>query len=273
MSQLQEKGTPAEQSQIDSIVSAINLISTAISIPVELPVLGKTVHFKQMTTAQEKKLVKSVAMSESSEFLPMIIPILKANCEDPAVDFDKLSMFDVYAIVLATRIYSIGSELTLRITKKNDSDKTFTTKVNLGDVYTQLIDHIKNAKIENIVVESLPYRIYCSCPTAKDLCETPDSETETVYDNLFVSMIRMVRKVEIVSNSGEIKTIDASTLSIPDRIKMFEALPSAATIKIYKEIDKFLSSIEEIMLFDFTLEGETYKRPIDMLSSDFFTTF
>lgn len=262
-------------SNIESIISAISLINTSMSIPVDLPIEKKRVHFRQLTTAQEKRLVKDLLShnGDGSTLIASILPILKENCENHEIDIDKLTIVDMYAIVLKMRIFSIGNELNLRIQKKKPKTGSFTTKVSLNNIYDQLIDNIKGLKSIGFVVNMPPYEIRCELPTVKSLVDSVNEPIDTDYDALFVETARMVRSIDLIANDKESKTIDLSSMKHEDKIKIMESMPNAILTKVYAETVKLVKSIRDLLLFDFTYEGEHYRQTIDLTSPDFFTVF
>ena len=260
-------------SQVDSIISAISLINTALSIPVELPVSGGTIQFRQLTTAQEKRLVKDLLTNKTSTFLAAILPILQENCENKNVSLKDLTIVDLYAIILKIRIYSIGEEITLKIPYKKPKTGSFTTKVHLMSIYDQLIKNIKKMDSMDFNIELSPYKVYCSIPKIKEILESSSENIDTFYDTLFIETARMVTRIDIISNSGEVKPIDFQNFSIGDKIKILENIPNATLTKVYAESVKKIKGLKDLMLFDFVFEGEKYKQNIDLMSPDFFTVF
>lgn len=262
-------------SNVESIIAAISLINTSMSIPVDLPIEKKKVHFRQLTTAQEKRLVKNLLSThgEGTTLIASILPILKENCEDHEIDIDNLTIIDMYAIILKTRIFSIGNELNLRIQKKKPKTGSFTTKVSLNNIYDQLIDNIKGLKSVGFVVNMQPYEIRCELPTVKSLVDSANEQIDTDYDALFVETSRVIKSISLLSNDGQSKTIDLSGMKHEDKIKIIESMPNAILTKVYAETVKLVKSIKDLMLFDFDFDGDHYRQMIDLTSPDFFTVF
>lgn len=258
---------------LESIISAINLINTSMSIPIDLPIQKKRVNFRQITTGQEKRLIKDLVVNDKSTLISALLPILKENCEDPSIDVDKLTIVDLYAIVLKIRIYSVGNELTLRIQKKKPKTGSFTTKVSLNDLYEQLMDNIKDFNDLGFVVKMTPYEIRCELPTVKALVESSAEKIETSYDNLFLETARMITSMDIVSDTGEKQTIDLSDMDYESKVKIVSNMPNLVLTKVYQETVKLVKSIRDLLIFDFTFEGDTYRKTVDITSADFFTIF
>jgi len=259
-----------ESTNLESILSAINLINTSMSIPIDLPIRKKRVNFRQLTTGQEKRLVKDLVVNDKSTLISVILPILKENCEDSTIDIDSLTIVDLYAIMIKTRIYSIGNELNLRIQKEKPKTGSFTTKIMLSDLYDQLMEKAGKMETLGFVVESPPYEIRCEIPTVKSLVESATDEIVTSYDALFTETARMITSIGIVSADGEKNAVDMTGMSYEDRVKIVSQMPNLILSKVYDETVKLVDDIRNLTIFDFKFEGSSYRKTIDILSPDFF---
>ncbi len=257
--------------KLDSIISAISIVNSALSLPIYIPSLQKECIFKQITTSQEKRLVKNLLAGDEKTFLQVILPVIKETCEDKSLDIEDLTLLDLYSIVIKLRIYSIGPDLTLRVSNKKAGSKSINVKVDLNKIYNQYIEKIKNNGDYSFTVEDLPYRIHGTLPKIKDLLDKMD--TETFYDQIFDITVRMIDKIDLITNTGKETPIELSSLTLSEKMKVIENLPNATLTKVYEKSIENNKKIETLTLFDIENEGQKYKQTIDVLSVDFFTLF
>lgn len=183
----------------DQFVFAINLINSAFTYDVYVPSLDKNVPFRQLTTGQEKTIVKSSLNDKDQNMFKVLVPILQTNCMDQTIKIEDLTLVDLYAIILKTRIYSIGesiqisltvpidsaiseeeknkdapeAEIIVNNTKKNKEEK-FLITLHLNDIYNTLLKKSKDLKPEIIKSKTSPLHMTVGIPTVKVASEITD---------------------------------------------------------------------------------------------------
>lgn len=263
------------QSQIDTIISAISLINTSLSIPVFLPISNKNIQIKQLTTAQEKRLVKNITVNDQNTVIPSIFPILQDCVETKDIDLMSLPIPDVYAILIKLRIFSIGQKLSLLVPSKNKGKKQdrITININLNDIYNQFIEKFKKFKKEEITIQDDPYIFVLSLPTMKDFMNTSERSDDTTFmDTISEELYRMIKTISIVSGE-EKQTINMSNFTIEEKNKILDNIPNRSLIKIINESNDFIKTITDLLLFDVEVDGEHYSHRLNVISPDFFTRF
>jgi hypothetical protein len=157
-----------ETSEVKDILSLIKSLDDNSSFEVEIPSLFKKVPFKQLTTEQLKRILKTVIDSPiyNTEFILTFNSIVKENCLDKEVNIDLLTVFDKLLILFKTRIESISSELVLNYTDEEKEQYKLTEsnkRIDLLEHFTNFLE--KNITPDNEVVDMGNYTVTCSIPT------------------------------------------------------------------------------------------------------------
>lgn len=252
-----ESNEKVKQANINDLINIINKANDSFAYAIYVPSLGRDVMFREITTAQQKKLVKSIIDSPvfNTEFIFALREILKENCTDNTVDIDDLTVFDKLMISLYMRIYSIGPDLTLSV-KHPDSEKTEAVKINLADLLDELKDKINVEPSKIIQDESKTFKVFCELPTIDTeyrleeefrkntkIDVKDEKELRDTLGNVFISeLVKYISKIEVADKENQkVIELKLDSMKFADRIKLIEKL----NVKLLKGIIEYISSVKK----------------------------
>ncbi len=155
-------------SEIKDIISLIKDLDANTNFDVEIPSQQKAIKFKQLTTEQLKRLLKTIIDSPiySTEFILTFNSIIKENCLDSEVDVNNFTIYDKLFILYKTRIESISQTYTFYFTDEEISQYNLKEKSKT----ISLADHFNDFIKEGINFNPVTYThndsvISCSLPT------------------------------------------------------------------------------------------------------------
>jgi len=244
-----------KQGNINDLINIMNKANDTFAYEVFVPSLGKNVPFREINTAQQKKLVKSIIDSPvfNTEFIFTLKSIIDENCADSSVNVGELSIYDKLLIALYMRIYSVGNDLTINL-KCPDCDKVHDVNIQLSELLDEVKDNIDITPSAIIEDETGVYKVHCQMPTINDEynledqfrrntkieVENQDELRETI-GNVFTSeLVKYIAKIEVKSDDKIIE-LDLKTMKFEDRIKLIERL----NVKTLKGVVEFISNIKQ----------------------------
>lgn len=269
---------------IQDILTQLDRVNSSYSYDVWIPSLGKDVSFKEMTTAQQKRIIKSIIDSPvyNSEFIKACYTIIKENCDDKTIEVDKFTIIDKLLILLKMRSVSIGNEMTVKIKSKISKGTEVKSKVNLEKIYTDSVKIVKN--ISPIVIEKDKFKIECSVPNilseyniekyiqnkhGEEEIKTNAQLRKNVGEKFITELSKYINKLTI-----EDTEIVFEDISWKDKINILEKLPSKIMEDVYMYIETITKEIKKITIIDKTItingEAEAVKQELD-INPGFFT--
>jgi hypothetical protein len=273
-------------SDINQTLGAIEKTNEQYASGYWVPSLGKDVRFKELSTAQQKKLIKSVVDSQvyHTEFIKTFYHILKESCVDD-VSIGELTVIDKLMIALGLRISCIGSsiEIKVNVPDPENEEKTISQPVaiNLMEVYENAKKVLTEIKPETI--EDNSFQIVCNVPTIQtefalesqlrpkneDIDVNTTSELRNIIGEAFIDEI--VKYVSSVSVKVEEEFVPVSweEFSFKDRIRIVETFGSELLSKIVKYIGTIKKETEKIELVHFKIGEQTYDRRLAVDGSFF----
>lgn len=269
---------------IQDILTQLDRVNSSFSYEVWIPSLKREVFFKEMTTAQQKRMIKSIIDSPvyNSEFIKACYTIIKENCDDKEVDIDKLTILDKLFILLKMRSVSIGSEIEVKLKSKLLKDKEVKSNINLEKIYNKAVKTSEH--IEPKIIEVEKYKIYCSLPEIlaeykiekfiqqkngeRDI-KTNQQLRKSVGEKFISEISKYINKISIDGLE-----VDLNDIPLKDKITILEKIPSKVMENVYKYIETVTSEIKKITIIDRTItvngEKEKIKYELD-IGAGFFT--
>lgn len=295
----------SENNNFSDILSAFNVINTSLAFSVYLPIAKRTVRFKQLTTGQEKRIAKQLLVGDNDTIYTIMPEILQENCINEDFSVKEASIIDFFCIILQTRIYSIGNQITIRTLKQNSIDKNTedniksaieniptadvqnqndeqgkksTKKNELIDIkleVTKIYDAIVNATKDysdiRVSLKDCPYQIVCGIPSVKTIQNTLDGVND---EDIITRLAKFIKEIYLVNvTTGEeklIKLVDFSADQIKDVI---EIIPNRLLVEASEKIIDFFKLLTTVQLYKFKVGGTEYKQTINFTSLNFFTSF
>lgn len=283
-----------EQQQTDKLVNIQDIIKLANTNTESyashywIPSLKREVRFKDINTAQQKKLVKSIIDSPvfNTEFIFTINDIIKDNCVDPTVNVTKLTIIDKLVIALGLRISCIGNTIKVRINEDGDVPEGAEESIyvlDLTEIYRKLKDSVQIP--DSVEVSDKTFTVTCNVPTlltessleyelrgkgAPNFNVNSAAELrETIGDAFISEVVKYVDSVSIVSEEST-QVIDWQKLKFKERIQVVECFSSQLLSKILDFINSVKTEIDKVEVYSFIHEGKKHERRLS-ITGDFFT--
>lgn len=246
-----------KKGSIKELVDIIGRTNDTFAYSIYVPSLNREVLFREMTTAQQKKLVKSVIDSPvfNTEFIFALREIIRENCTDTSINVDELTIYDKLIIAVTMRSMSVSNELNLNL-KCESCEKIQPYQVKL-DALLNVIKDTVNLKTEDIITdENNTFRIHCKIPNISTefklesefrkntkLKIEDESELRETLGNVFISeIVKYINKLEVLDkDSGNMIEIDLETLNFANRVKLIEKI----NIKLMKKVIDFIFNIKK----------------------------
>ena len=253
---------------INDILGTIKDIQDKNVYPVYIPSLKKNVMFKEMTTKQEKTLVKTIVDSPiyNSEFIFAIREIIKENCAEE-IDVDNLTVIDKTAICLSMRLKSIGSRFEYTF-----SGADLTKEINVAEY----VDRFKDINIpKNKVVGDDTFKIECGYPTilteytlekefrsnTQELDIKNLDEAREALGNVFTNeLVKYIKKITIKKDEETEVVLDMNDYTFANRISIVETIGNKVTSAIIQYIDDANKEVKEKLKIELELNTEQQKE-------------
>lgn len=244
---------------LTQILSMLKELDSNNSFDVFIPSLQKEIKFKQLTTEQLKRILKTLLDNpiNNQEFILVLNSIIKENCIIPEIDTNTLTILDKQIVLLKTRIESISPEYTFELAEDlartvslNEILNNFLTKkINpLPETFTvnncSLICTIPTLDIENKFEKELRQNIKQNITTTEDL-------RNIIGDTFINEITKFVSSITI--NDA---VIDLSTYNFKDRIKVVESLPTSLINNVIKYIEKYRDIVKDLFTCNLTIDKD-----------------
>jgi hypothetical protein len=269
MSETIEQVQPTPKENINSILSLLNSEDSKLTFRVLIPSVEQEITFKQLTTEQLKRLLKTIIDSPvyNTEFILTINSIIKENCIDKSIDTGKFTIYDKLFIFFKTRIESISDTYTVKFTDEEINENNLSEKTLPVNLVERLGEFAKlNINFNSIDYQLNEYTITCSLPTVevenkfeKELhkniktdINTPEELREIIGSTFVNEISKYVTKLQI----GE-KNIDLAGYSFKERVKVIERLPTNLINNAIKYIEKYKELIGSLFKINAEVKDTT----------------
>ena len=266
---------------VKDILSLIKDLDNNTNFNLYIPSLQKEIGFKQLTTEQLKRILKTVIDSPiyNTEFTLTLNSIIKENCLDKEINTENFTVYDKMLILFKTRIESISTELTLNFTdEEKDQFKGIEDSkvINLAEHFNSFIE--KNISFQEETFELNKCILVCNLPTI----QTENKLEKELHKNtkLEVSTTEELRNIvgetfinELVKYISQItvneKTIDLIALPFKTRINIIEGLPTTLINKVIKYIEKYRDAIKPLLTTKIVVQDKEITKDIPQDASFF----
>lgn len=245
--------------EIKDILSALKSLDETTGFDVFIPSLQKEVKFKQLTTEQLKRILKSVVDSPvyNTEFTLSFNDIVKENCLDADVSPLKFTTYDKLFILLKTRIESISSNYNYNFTKEEKEENNIKEEkilIDLNDIYQIAIKN--NVTFTEELIEQDQCSVKCNLPTLlcenkleKELhknvkieVESPEELRNIIGETFVNEVAKFISNVKVSDQS-----IDLTAIDFKNRIKVVEQLPTTLINKVIKYIEGYRNNTKKVL--------------------------
>jgi hypothetical protein len=258
------KETTTTVASVKDILGIIDQINDTFAYGVWIPSLKREVLFKEITTSQQKKLIKSIIDSPvyNTQFIFALYQVIKENCAEKDVNLDELTILDKFFISFAMRSASIDDVWEMDFGKNNK--RGFSLKKIIDDA--KLVEF----NIDNKVVEDGPYSAECGIPLIsnefnieRELRSSSNDETieglnikktgaaRQMMGDIFVSeLVKHIRKITIKRSDEESLNITFdNNMTAQNKIAIIEKLPAKLIGLILDYIEETKKEVDKILLF------------------------
>lgn len=253
-----------KQANITELVGIINKANEVFSYPIFIPSLKREVMFREINTAQQKRLLKSIVDSPifNTEFIFALKGIIEENCVETDINTDELTIYDKLLIAIKMRIYSMGDDLTVSV-KCPKCEKSQDLQINLSTLLSEVEEKLNVKESEIVSDDTNTFKIFCELPTILTEYNLEDemrkntkievkdeNELRETIGNVFISeVVKYISKIE-VTNINENKTIELNLkdMKFKDRIRLVEQLNVKLLLKIIEYINNVKKEFDKILL-------------------------
>jgi hypothetical protein len=270
---------------INDILKIVNRANETFVYEIFVPSLAKNVMFREINTAQQKRLLKAVIDSPvyNTEFIFTLREIIKENCVDSLIDIDALTLLDKLVIALMLRSISISNELDLEF-KIPKSDQKIVRRINVKD----LADKAKEIKIEPTVIkdDTGTFEIFCGLPTISDEFNLEnqlrhnvesieiknEKELRNTIGEVFTNeIVKYIKQVNIkIKDKDEVYEFNLKDMAFKDRLTLMGKIPTKINNKVIEYINSIKGKFETILLFKEEIEGQIVEQRLK-IDASFFT--
>jgi hypothetical protein len=193
----------------------------------EVPSLKKKFKFRPMLVKEEKILLMAKVSEDDTDIFNAVRQVVNNCCVDTALDFDKLSIFDLEYLFLKLRSASIGNTTEVSF-RDNEDDKVYDFTIDLDQIeviFPEGIDNtIKISETSGFTMKYPPATLYSD----KEFLAL---EPAQVFDRLVIECIDKIFDGENVyqSNLYQKKELE----------EFIEGLP----MKAYDKIREFFNNV------------------------------
>lgn len=259
----QEKKTNAS-----NIVNAFRQKMSSNTTPIELPSVGKTIHFKEITTAEQKELARLSLESESRTdvmFCAMVAMINKLATE-PGFDIRDYTEFErIYIILNLQQLNKINPEIkyTCANCGKENSYTLDTAKVLRNFAKTYKADETfeqeyGNRKFSFVAgwpgvreVEAFFKNYYKKYDNlGKKVKDTMNNMSQIEYVTMFLKKITVTE----LSDPDDMMVVNLEELTYPERVQIIDCLPQGIlfdddTGVVSKLVEEFVNPLNDVFKY------------------------
>lgn len=237
----------------NSFINALDQVNKdKYSFHIFIPSLQRDVPFLQITTSQQKTIIKSIIDSQvyNTEFIFAVYNIIKTNCIDKSIDVNTLTLLDKICIIMNLRCKSISNKYQMQV-DKDGIEGTF--EIDLDELVERCkqLPNFPNKTLthENYILNLRPPTIGMEYKIERDIrsksgkskdqeVTTPEQLREVVGEAFITELIKYVQQVEVVTEESNMK-IDFDNLSCKDAQKVLERLPVKTIEHVLKYAEGF----------------------------------
>lgn len=268
----------SQPENVKDIISLIQGLDNESNFALLIPSLQKEVKFKQLTTEQLKRILKTVIDSPvyNAEFTKTFNSIIKENCLDTEVCTDELTIYDKILILFKTKIESISSEYNFTFTDDEIQNNNLSEKnkiINLENHFNNFL--AKNITFEPQVIEYNNSCVTCNLPTiftenkleqelhknVKIEVNTPEELRAIVGETFINEVTKFITDINVNGSN-----IDLLKLTFKNRISVVENLPTQIVNKVIKYIEKYRESLKPLLTYK--VKAETKQQTIVEIEKD-----
>jgi hypothetical protein len=268
----------SQTTEVKDIINLIQGLDSESNFPVYIPSLQRELTFKQLTTEQLKRILKTVIDSPvyNTEFTKTFNSIIKENCLDKEIITDNFTIYDKVLILFKMKIKSISPDFNFTFTEEEIQNNNLASKNKIINIENHLNNFIeKNITFEPQTIELNNSSVICKLPTIltenkleqelhkniKIEVSTPE-ELRTIVGETFINEVtKFIAEININGTN-----IDLLKLSFKNRISVVENLPTQIINKVIKYVERYRETIKPLLTA--SLKVETKQQTVVEIEKD-----
>ena len=279
----------ADNQTINDLLGKIAQSKKKYAFPVFIPSLNREVPFYQMTTLQQKELLKA-SMTDSDRYsntMYALFSIFQNNCADKDVDITKFTLVDKLLVAIATRAFSISPMYKVVLNDmKDDKGKPLNATINLQNLINKITKKFKGRKFtQTVTATGTDIKVEIGIPTIgteimierefeqnarKNASDDGNPDKSDGFGELYIlECVKFLKSITVKTDSGE-ETIDVSEMSPSEKKSAFESLPASLAVEVSKAVNEVMTELNDITLLDVNHEGDKRSYKIELADPDFF---
>ena len=249
---------------ISSILDVINRVNESFVYGVWVPSLKREVSFRELNTAQQKRIIKSIVDSPvyNSQFIVTLYQIIKENCAEN-IDIDQLTIVDKLFIGLKIRSASVSDTWEIEFDKSNKR----------GFSLEKIIEQGKTLNLTNKEITEGSYVVNCRIPTIEveyltekelrgdvdkkidDLNLKTTREFQAIIGDVFSNeIVKHIEKITIIKDASEkIEICFDNKISYSNKLAIIEKMPAKVIKEIMDYINEQKKELDKVVLFKTTI--------------------
>jgi hypothetical protein len=239
-------------SNYNDVLSVLDAINKEAMLPLYIPSLQKTVNFKNISTGQQKSILKAAVDNPvfQTRFTIAFYNLLQENCEDQSI-VNKLTTIDAAAIAIQLRVLASGPEYVLQ---QNNNRY----KINLQTI----IDKLKAVIIpEGETITNSNFSIQVGAPLIsehydieKQLREKNINDqqllnaqiTETIGDAFVGEISKFIKSIKVTYNKTT-QDVNYTSLSFAKRHSLLEKISNNSIQGVLKYMEKYVTEQKDLL--------------------------
>lgn len=198
----------------------------------ELPSTGKTIKYRPFLVKEEKLLLIATETGDDKAVRDAIVDILKACIMTRGVKVEELPMFDLEYIFLRIRAKSVGEEVEMIFTAKDDDETSLPYNLNL-----EMVECIKPEGHDTKVMLTDTAGLIMKYPSMEQFITSQILQKNQTTDEIFDEVINCVDQIF----DGD-EVWESKTTSRKDIKEYLEGLTS----KQFEAIQKFFATMPKV---------------------------
>lgn len=198
----------------------------------ELPSTGKTIKYRPFLVKEEKLLLIATETGDDKAVRDAIVDILKACIMTRGVKVEELPMFDLEYIFLRIRAKSVGEEVEMMFTAKDDEETSLPYNLNL-----ETVECIKPEGHDTKVMLTDTAGLIMKYPSMEQFITSQILQKNQTTDEIFDEVINCVDQIF----DGD-EVWESKTTSRKDIKEYLEGLTS----KQFEAIQKFFATMPKV---------------------------
>jgi hypothetical protein len=255
----------SQTTDIKDIINLIQGLDNETNFSFLIPSLQKEVKFKQLTTEQLKRLLKTVIDSPvyNTEFIKTFNSIIKENCLEKDIITENFTIFDKLLLIFKIKIESISGDYNFTFTEEEIQNNDLLGKNIIANIENHFQEFLnKNVQFEPLTIEYSNSLVVCNLPTLftenkleqelhkniKIEVNTPEELRAIVGETFINEVTKFITDIKINDSS-----IDLMKLTFKNRISVVESLPTQIINKVIKYIESYRETIKPLLTYKLSL--------------------